>query len=244
MKNLGVGLGLFASVLAWSVPALGYRPFDSTDAAVADKGVFEVELSPLSFRHDDDGAAWISPSARLNYGFTDDWELVLEGQAEHFSHMRSRLTENALSLKGVLQDGSLQEQDGQKIEGWSLATEASLLLPGINADDGAGVEWTGIASRRWDWGSIHFNIAAELTRDQRLGTFTGLIIEGPDDWPVRPVAEVNYQRTFRTEEETSILVGAIWKVRDHLAFDIGLRHAWINSRPDEQVRAGVTFNLN
>jgi len=239
MKNLGVGLGLLASVLIWSVPAFGYRPFDSTDAAVADKGGFEVELSPLSFRHDDDGAAWISPSARLNYGFAENWEVVLEGQAEHFSHMRSRLVENALSVKGVLQEGSLQEKDG-----WSLATEASLLLPGINAEDGAGLEWTGIASRRWDWGSIHFNIAAELTRDQRLGTFTGLIMEGPDDWPVRPVAEVNYQRTFRTEEETSVLLGAIWKVKDHLALDIGFRHAWINSRPDEQVRAGVTFALD
>jgi len=239
MKALGVGLGLLAGVLAWSAPAFAYRPFDSTDAAVADKGAFEIELSPLSFRHNDDGAAWISPSARLNYGFANDWEVVLEGQAEHFSHGRSRLTENALSVKGVLQDGSLQEK-----EGWSLAMEASLLLPGINADDGAGLEWTGIASRRWEWGSIHFNIAAELTRDRRLGTFTGLIVEGPDDWPVRPVAEVNYQRTFRTEEETSVLLGAIWKMKDHLALDLGFRHAWINSRPDEQVRAGITFTLN
>src|SRR3954465_9134738 len=108
MKNLGAGLGLLVGVLVWSAPAFAYRPFDSTDAAVADKGVFEVELSPLSFRHDDDGAAWISPSARLNYGFAEDWEVVLEGQAEHFSH--SRLVENALSVKGVLQEGSLQEK--------------------------------------------------------------------------------------------------------------------------------------
>ena len=237
MKALGVGL--LASVLAWSAPAFAYRPFDSTDAAVADKGAFEIELSPLSFRHNDDGAAWISPSARLNYGFANDWEVVLEGQVEHFSHGRSRLTENALSVKGVLQDGSLQEK-----EGWSLAMEASLLLPGINADDGAGLEWTGIASRRWDWGAVHVNIAAELTRDQKLGTFLGLIVEGPEDWPVRPVAEVNYQREFSTFEEASVLLGAIWKVRDHLAFDLGFRHAWVNHRPDEQVRAGVTFEID
>ena len=239
MKNLGVGLGLLVTVLAWPASVLAYRPFDSTDAAVADKGAFEVELSPLSYRHDDDGTAWISPSARLNYGFVEDWEAVLEGQAEHFSHMRSRVTEAALSLKGVLREGSLQEK-----EGWSLATETSVLLPGINADDGAGFELTGIASNRWDWGTIHINVAAELTRDRRLGMFLGAIIEGPDNWPVRPVAEVNYQRTFRTEEETSVLLGAIWKVKDHLAFDFGLRHAWINTRPDEQVRAGVTFTLD
>lgn len=236
MVARGLALAILTGSLSWSGPALAYRPFDSTDAAVADKGAFEVELSPLSFRHDDDGPAWIAPSARLNYGFAEDSEIVLEGQAEHFSHMRSRLKEVALSLKSVLQEGSLQEKSG-----WSLASEESILLPGINADDGAGFEWTGIASRRWAWGTVHINLAAELTRDRRLGTFAGLILEGPDDWPLRPVAEVNYQREFSTDEQTSVLLGAIWKVRDHLAFDLGLRHAWVNGRPDEQVRAGLTF---
>ncbi|HEX4637271.1 MAG TPA: hypothetical protein VH189_13885 [Rhizomicrobium sp.] len=234
-----LALVLAAGAVMGSVPAFAYRPFDSTDAAVADKGAFEVELSPLSYRHDDDGTAWITPSARLNYGFAEDWEAVLEGQAEHFSNMRSRVSEAQFDIKGVLQEGSLQEK-----EGWSLATEASVLLPGINADDGAGFELTGIASRRWDWGTVHVNVAAELTRDQRLGTFLGLILEGPDDWPVRPVAEVNYQREFSTTEETSVLLGAIWKVRDHLAFDLGFRHVWVNGRPDEQVRAGGTFAMD
>jgi hypothetical protein len=229
---------LVIGLLGWPLAAWAYRPFDSTDAAVADKDAFEIELSPLSYRHDDDGTAWITPSARLNYGFAEDWEAVLEGQAEHFSNRRSRLTEAQFDIKGVLQEGSLQEK-----EGWSLGTEASVLLPGINADDGAGFELTGIASNRWDWGAIHLNIAAELTRDQRLGTFVGAIIEGPDDWPVRPVAEVNYQRSFSTDEETAVLLGAIWKVKDHLAFDLGFRHAWVNSRPDEQIRAGITFSM-
>jgi hypothetical protein len=88
------------------------------------------------------------------------------------------------------------------------------------------------------------NVAPELTRDQRLGIFTGLIVEGPDSWPVRPVAEVNYQRAFSTDEETSILVGAIWKLKEKLALDLGFRHAWVNRRPDEQVRAGITFDLS
>lgn len=229
---------LVLGAVVWPLPVLAYRPFDSTDAAVAGKGAFEVELSPLSYRHNDDGTAWISPSARLNYGFAEDWEAVLEGQAEHFSNMRSRLTEAQFDLKGVLREGSLQEK-----EGWSLATEFSVLLPGINADDGGGFQLTGIASQRWEWGTIHFNIAAELTRDQRLGTFAGLIVEGPDAWTVRPVAELNYTREFSTDEETSVLLGAIWKVRDKLALDLGFRHAWVNSRPDEQIRTGLTFVL-
>src|SRR5215468_8363614 len=128
-----LALLLLAGAVIWPVSAVAYRPFDSTDAAVADKGAFEVELSPLSYRHDDDGIAWIAPSARLNYGFAQDWEVVLEGQGEHFSRSRSQLTEAALSVKGVLREGSLQDQSG-----WSLATEGSILLPGIHAEDGAG----------------------------------------------------------------------------------------------------------
>ena len=236
MKTLSMGLGLVVFAVAWSGPALAYRPFDSTDAAVADKDAFEVELSPFTYRHDDEGAVWIAPSARFNYGFAEDWEAVLEGQAEHFSDRRSRLTEAQLDIKGVLRQGSLQDK-----EGWSLGTEASVLLPGIHDQDGAGFELTGIASRRWNWGTLHINVATELTRDQRLGTFLGAILEGPDAWPVRPVAEVNYQREFPRHEETSVLAGAIWKVRDHLAFDLGFRHAWVDRRSDEQVRAGVTF---
>ena len=81
-------------------------------------------------------------------------------------------------------------------------------------------------------------------RDRRFATFAGLIVEGPDSWTVRPVAEVTYQREFRTEEETSILLGAIWRLHDRLDLDVGFRHAWINDRHDEQVRAGVTFALD
>jgi hypothetical protein len=227
-----VVIELFGSATAWA-----YRPFDATDAAIADKGEIEVELSPLSYQHND-GVGWIAPSLRLNYGFADDWEVVLEGQAEHFLRMRSQLTEAALSVKTVLQEGTLQDKAG-----WSLASEASILLPGINADSGAGFEWTGIASQRWEWGTVHINLAAELTRNQRLGTFVGLILEGPSDWPVRPVAELDYAREFGIEEEIAGLLGAIWQVNDRMAFDVAYRHARVSGRPDEQIRTGITFDM-
>jgi hypothetical protein len=39
------------------------------------------------------------------------------------------------------------------------------------------------------------------------------------------------------------LVGAIWQVRDNLAFDMGLRYALVNGRPVNELRAGVTFGF-
>ena len=216
---------------------LAYRPFDSTDAAVADQGTFEVEASPLSFEHGDDGPAWIAPGLRLNYGFAESWEVVLEGQVQHFRHA-DPINDAELSLKTVLRDGSLQEKSGA-----SLAAEGSILLPGIGADDGVGLEVTAIASQRWDWGTLHFNLAPILTREGRGGVFTGAILEGPDDWTVRPVAELSYEHDWGRVEEYSGLIGLVWKKSDHMAFDLAYRHADINQRPDEQIRAGLTFDF-
>jgi hypothetical protein len=224
--------------LAWPIPAWAYRPFDSTDADVVDKDVWEFEFSPLSYEHSDDGTALISPSLRTNYGIVERWELVAEGEVGNFTHGRSELSELQLDVKTVLREGTLQDKGGP-----SVASEFSILLPGISTQDGAGLEWAGIVSQRWDCGTLHFNFAAMLTREQRAGLFTGIVLEGPEDWLVRPVAELTYEREFGISDEYSALIGAIWPVSDHLSFDLGYRRAWIDSRPDEQVRAGVTFDM-
>jgi hypothetical protein len=222
--------------LAVPTGALAYRPFDSTDAAVADLGEVEIELSPVSFRHEDSGPVWISPAARLNYGFAEDWEVVLEGQAEHPKEGPSTLVDNALSLKGVLQEGGLQDKSGP-----SVATEASILLPGIRDESGAGLALTGIVSQQWEWATLHVNLAAERSREGRAEVFFGTILEGPKDWAVRPAAEFVYSHEFGAQEEIAGLIGLIWQVSDTLAFDMGVRQASVNSRPETEVRAGLTF---
>ena len=63
--------------LAWAAPASAYRPFDGTDAAVADVGEVEIEFQPI-------GALRAGPTKGLsdgifNFGFADRWELVLQG---------------------------------------------------------------------------------------------------------------------------------------------------------------------
>ena len=227
---------VLAGCLTWPSGALAYRPFDSTDAAVADLNDVEIELSPISFRHGDGGPTWISPATRLNYGFAQDWEIVLEGQAEHPEHGSSTLVENALSLKTVLQEGSIQDKSGL-----SLGAEGTILLPGINDQSGAGAELTGIAGQRWDWGSVNINLGGSRSREGHGELFFGTILEGPHDWPVRPAAEFVYDREFGSMERLSLLAGLIWQASDKLAFDMGVRQSRINSRPETEVRAGLTF---
>ena len=121
-----------------------------------------------------------------------------------------------------------------------MATEFGVLLPGINDEHGLGASWLGIVSQRWSWGTIHFDLGAALTREHDADLFVGTIIEGPYDWKVRPVAEVVYEREFNTKERFSVLGGAIWKARDDLSLDVGLREGWVNRHPETEVRAGLT----
>jgi hypothetical protein len=236
-RKTALAVAAFA-VLA-PAPAAAYRPFDSTDAAVADFRETEIEFGPVGFRRDDSGRTLISPAVVYNYGYAKNWELVIEGRGEHplsGEDTRSRLVDDAVSLKGVLREGVLQGKTGP-----SVATEFGVLLPEINGAPNAGASWAFIVSDRWSWGTVHFNAGVALTREQNNDVFVGTIVEGPNDWKLRPVAEIRYEREFGAKETYSVLAGLIWQARENLAFDLGVREAWVNARPETEIRAGVTF---
>lgn len=125
----------------------------------------------------------------------------------------------------------------------SIAAEFGVLLPDSNGDSRVGASINAIVSQRWDWGTAHLNMAAELTRDQRADVFTDLIVEGPSKWVVRPVAEFFYEEEFGRAHTLSGLVGAIWQVNDKLSFDIGFRHAVTNGSNVNEIRAGLTVGF-
>jgi hypothetical protein len=118
-----------------------------------------------------------------------------------------------------------------------------VLLPEVNGDQGYGASLAGIVSQRWEWGTLHFNAAASLTRDHNTDLFAGLILEGPAKWVVRPVAEVFYEEEVNQSHTISALVGLIWQVRDNLSFDVAYRHAVTDGRPIDEIRLGTTFGF-
>jgi hypothetical protein len=240
--RIGAFLFLFcAGLLMGLAPASAYRPFDGTDAAVADKDHFEIELQPAGFLKDWSGKNLIAPAARFNYGLTETWEAVLEGQFENPLSPGGPASLRAAGafLKGVLREGSLQKKDGP-----SVATEFGVLLPDSQGPSQVGASLAGIVSQRWDWGAIHLNGVAELTRDHRADLFAGVILEGPSKWTVRPVAEVFYEKEFGKSDTVSGLAGLIWQVREDLSFDLGLRHALTNGHPVNELRAGMTVSFS
>lgn len=129
-------------------PASAYRPFDGTDAAVAEKDKMEIEMQPAGILKDASGKTLIAPAARFNYGFAENWEAVLEGQFENplSGSGPASLGAAGAFLKGVLREGSLQDKTGP-----SVATELGVLLPDSRGPSQFGASLAGIVSQRWDW---------------------------------------------------------------------------------------------
>ena len=232
-----VALVVVFSAVGWTAPALAYRPFDGTDAAVADLGELEIELQPAGALHTGSTTQALSDTV-INYGFADRWELVLQATAQALPDGAGPISvPNGAFLKYVLQPGVLQDKQGV-----SIATEFGPLLPPVGGS-GTGFSWTGIVSQRWDWGTVHLNFATNLTPDQHGELFFDAIVEGPIKWTVRPVFEIYSDSIVDQTQTFSALAGAIWQVNDKLAFDAAARYALVNGRPVEELRIGVTFGF-
>jgi len=64
----------------WAGPAAAYRPFDGTDAAVADPNEIEIEFQPIGALWQGSDKSLVGPWTVLNFGFENRWEAVLEGK--------------------------------------------------------------------------------------------------------------------------------------------------------------------
>ena len=99
-----------AVIFWWCGIAQAYRPFDGTDAAVADTGDVEIELGPTEYMREEDERVLFAPDLRVNYGFIPNWEVSIEGDLTHALSPdipATSLIGNIASLKTVLREGSL-----------------------------------------------------------------------------------------------------------------------------------------
>jgi hypothetical protein len=230
-------------LLALALPAHAYRPFNGTDADVAEYHEWELEIGPLGYLRVGAKNFLVAPALIVNYGVAHGYELVLEGR-NHWSldgGARLNITDTALSLKHVLRAGILQGGTGP-----SVATEWSLVLP-TSDEHRPGAEVSLIVSERWTGGTVHWNGAFELTREQDVGFVLGPILEGPIDWRVRPVAEVEIAWATSESWALETLGGALWRVGPQVTVDVaGLytRHARdATGVADVEIRAGFTWTL-
>jgi hypothetical protein len=229
-----------------ATPARAYRPFDGTDADVAETGDFELELGPVHWYSQAYAHSLIAPATVLNLGLIPRLELVVDFQ--NFVGIdlppgvaRDRLLDTDVLVKYVLLPGVIQG----KGNGPSIAAEVGPLLPNVNGAEAFGASADVIVSQRWRGFTMHVNSWFELSRgDLNLDWFEGVILEGTFEAPVRPVSELFVEHEFAANETTwSGLVGAIWRAKDGLDFDVGLREASVAGERATEVRLGITWTL-
>lgn len=240
---MNIKTALYGAILGmtWVAPAHALRPFEGTDASVAEPGVLELEFGYLGYLREGTQESVIAPAAVLNVGLKNDKELVLEGRVRNQLHpdsdtRRTTLQDAAISVKHIHRHGVLQDTDGP-----SIASECGILLPTVGGER-TGAACTGIFSERWGKSTVHFNAALGKNRDGNWERFLGVIVAGPRIGVARPVFETFMVRDAAGGHAESVLAGLILPINENLAFDVALRKARTEAFGVTEIRAGFTWS--
>lgn len=234
-------VGLVA--LALAPRAFAYRPFDQTDADVAELHVIELEIGPLQLERFEGRTDYV-PTFIFNAGVLPGWELVVDvagsgtiaGPREPGEVFQ---LEAGVAFKGVLRRGSLQEETGP-----SIAVEPELLLPATAGSSGFGFAAGVIVSQRWPAFTLHLNLVPALSRAHNVAGTVGFIAEGPAEWTVRPVGEAYVEAEHAVPGvTTSFLGGMIWRISSRISGDAAVRVGTVSGSGLVELRVGLTWDV-
>src|SRR2546426_1083304 len=215
----------FPASYAW-----GYRPFISTDAAVADPQEMEVELGYFNLKRAEQKNTFVTPRVVLNYGIARNWEIVGEFEVEKPLGKDVQLSDPGLFLKAILKEGIWQKKDGV-----SFAIEAGPLLPATVAwERRFGFEGIGILSGKLASLTYHVNVGGGVDRT-KTNPFAiwGVIVELPVLANFRLVGEVSGENIRKKFPDESVLFGFIWELpASPILIDGGIRRSLSRGAPD------------
>jgi len=232
---------LLTALLASAAQA--YRPFDLTDADVAKRHNFEIELGPAELIGVDAEHSLRAPNLSINFGLATGRELTLEGANRVAlkatpGEPRAILEDVAFAFKQVLRRGSLQDESGP-----SLAMEDAVLLPerGENHLGAAASLILSSASKR---GTTHFNVEAERLPEQRNAGSAGVIFEASDHFGIAPAVELKVEALKGGPPEHSVIFGLIYVPGEETEYDVAVRFAKAADERIFEIRAGMTWQMS
>ena len=240
-KGAVVLVTVFLMTIGYSTPAVGYRPFISTDAAVSEPQEMDIELGYFNLERTDTETTVIVPQVVMNYGITQGWEVVGEFHLEKPPEGAAQLVSPGLFLKGVLREGVLQQQGGV-----SVALEVGSLLPSTASEqNGFGFEGIGILSGEVRRFTYHINVGGGVDR-QTTNPFVlwGVIGEISLLPSLRLVGEVNGESSKEKIPNNSMLLGVIWQPPSSCVWlDAGIRKSISPGAPDWLFTTGLTWSF-
>ena len=223
--------------------AHAYRPFDLTDAEVAKRHNFEIELGPAEFVSVDADHSLRLPNLSINYGLATGRELTLEG-ANSFAlqstpgEPRAQREDLEMSMKQVLRRGSLQDAPGP-----SLAIEGALLVPNRDQQH-LGGSANFILSSQSKLGASHFDLEGGRLPEGRNACSAGVIFEASDRFGLAPGIELKIEGVDGGAPEHSAILGLIYVPGEQAEYDVALRFAHSGDQEIFEIRCGFTFQFS
>ena len=232
----------FTFILTASPRAWGYRPFDSTDAAVAESNEIEVQLGYFTIKREGGETIPVIPKVELDYGILGNFEAEGEFEVEEPPDEGGvQLEDPEFSLKAVIRHGVLQG-----VKGPSIALELGLLLPSTEkGESDLGFKGVGILSDKISFFTFHVNLGGGADRENRNPfALWGVIGEAPVSPTFRFVGEFNGKHPDGGSYNNSGLLGFIWYSKElNSSFDAGVRKGISGETPDWEFTTGVTFSF-
>jgi hypothetical protein len=243
VQKRALGTCLLLVWLLVPTPSWAYRPFISTDAAVAAPKEVEIELGYFTLEREKGENSFIIPRVVLNYGLFKNWEAVAEFAVRRSPDGELNVIDSALFAKGVLKEGVLQDK-----EGLSIAVEVGPLLPSTEKGE-RNFGFEGVVIFTDKLGPFMFHLNGGLGVQRSTGDIVGIwgvIGEFPVATGLRLVGEVNGEKPQREEQRNSALLGLIWQPwsSKNVWFDAGVRRGFTRGVPDWQFTFGVTFGFS
>ncbi len=220
--------------------AHAYRPFDGTDAEVADFGELEIELGTAYTVSSVSPMVLSVPALVVNVGIWPRIEAVLETNNQlgriDGGKGTDQIADTHLFAKFVLRKGFAQEGTGP-----SIALEAGPWLPNPNGEVGIGGSACLIVS--FETGPMVFdvNVQGNYDLEHHPELFGSVILEGSRSFPMRPVTEIAVTRVFGGATTFSALAGGIWKARKAADIDFGVEALSTDGVPMGRLRIGLTW---
>jgi hypothetical protein len=231
-----------ASVVTAPPPSAAYRPFDSTDAAVADPWVLDAEIGYLNVARQGGETTFATPQVVLNLGIVPNWEIIGEFEVEEPVHGDVAVVDPGVFVKAVLKDGVLQGNAGL-----SVAVETGVLLPATPPDErDAGFAGLAIVSAMAGPLLLHLNGGGGVSRTEASAfAIWGVIAELPVAPALRVAGEINGESVESDAAHASALLGTIWDVPGYpLALDAGVRCGLTRAANDWAVTIGFTYGFS
>ncbi|MBI1852770.1 MAG: hypothetical protein HYR85_20710 [Planctomycetes bacterium] len=220
--------------------AFAYRPFRTTDAAIAEPGRVEIEYGAIGVEQNGPETTLRTSDLRLDLGVADRFEFVLQGaSAKREGESDSDLVDPAAFVKAIVRRGVLQRESGP-----SLAVQSGVLLPEtIDGSRRTGLETLAIASDRFGDLTLHLDAGMAVDREEHdAQAVWGVVVEHSLTSQLRVAAEVFGETQASGSPDDSALVGAILDFPEQgIALDSGFRAGLTDGAEDWSVTVGVTI---